>query len=146
MASDERNPGTPPQLHRRRTKPNDRFYSRLYQQEQFCEAQNKKAASQPAKTCLYQAAWSTIVTGTSERYWTAACLSDGLDDRPTVSESSDDAILSSGSLGDHTGNAKRTMSPRAYALSALAMELQNITEYHRHIRLTLDANFKLFVR
>ncbi|EGU75191.1 hypothetical protein FOXB_14288 [Fusarium oxysporum f. sp. conglutinans Fo5176] len=99
----------------------------LYHQEEFCEAQHKKVASQPHKSCLYHATWSTIVTGTSERYWTAACLSNGPDERPTVS------------------NTKRTMSPRAYALSALAMQLEKITEYHRHIHLTLDANFKLFL-
>jgi hypothetical protein len=40
----------------------------LYKQEEFCEAQDEKAATQPDKTCLYQATWSAMVTGTSERY------------------------------------------------------------------------------
>ncbi|KAF5536403.1 hypothetical protein FMEXI_10349 [Fusarium mexicanum] len=117
----------------------------LYQQQKICESRSEKEASQPQKTYLYHTTWSTIVTGTSERYWTAACLSEGFDEPPAVSESSNDAILLSSSLGDHTGDIKRTMSPRAYALSALAMQLEKITEYHRHIQLTLDANFKLFV-
>ncbi|KAF4960845.1 hypothetical protein FGADI_678 [Fusarium gaditjirri] len=116
----------------------------LYQQEQFCEARNRKAASLSAKTCLYQGIWSIVVTGTSERYWTAACLDDGLDEPPTIGEPPGDCILVSSSLKDHISDTKRTMSPRAYALRALAMQLEKIAEYHRHIQLTFAANLKIF--
>ncbi|KAF5583350.1 uncharacterized protein FSUBG_13136 [Fusarium subglutinans] len=46
----------------------------LYQQQMICESRSEKEAPQPQKTYLYHITWSTIVTGTNERYWTAACL------------------------------------------------------------------------
>ncbi|KAF5614605.1 hypothetical protein F25303_14075 [Fusarium sp. NRRL 25303] len=116
------------------------------QQPHFCKSQADKVVSQPHRTCLYQTTWSTIVIGTSDRYWTAACLSDGFDEPATGSEYSNDAIVLSSNLGDQTGGTRRTMSPRAYSLGALAMQLEKIAEYHRHIQMTLDVNFKLFVR
>lgn len=128
---------------------NSRFrvsLSFLYQQQHICKGQSEKGASQPLKTCLHQTTWSTIVTGTSERYWTAACLSDGPEEPSIGCESWNDAMILSSSSGDHTSDMKRTMSPRAYALGALAMQLEKIAEYHRHIQLTLDTNFKVFVR
>ncbi|KAF5967726.1 hypothetical protein FBULB1_11106 [Fusarium bulbicola] len=111
---------------------------------QACGAQNGKVASQPHKTCLYQATWSTIVVGTSERYWASACLSDGFDEPPTVGGSSGDTILSDSGLGDHKSDTKRTMTPRACSLSALAIQLEKITKHHLQIHYTLDAEFKLF--
>ncbi|SCV58316.1 uncharacterized protein FFB14_15558 [Fusarium fujikuroi] len=117
----------------------------LYQQPHICKNQDEKV-SQPHKTYLYQTTWSTIVTGTSDRYWTAACLSDGFDEPATGIESPNDAIVLSSNFGDHTGDTRRTMSPQAYALGALAMQLEKIAAYHRQIQMTLDANFKLFVR
>ncbi|KAM0084877.1 hypothetical protein ACKRZS_002824 [Fusarium odoratissimum] len=118
----------------------------LHIQEQLCETQDENTDPQPDKGFLYSATWSTIVTGTNERYWTAACLDDTFDEEKTGNDYSEDAILLTGSSDGQTADIKRRILPRAYALKALAMQLEKIAEYHHHIMSILEFNFDIFVR
>ncbi|KAF5534276.1 hypothetical protein FNAPI_12427 [Fusarium napiforme] len=64
----------------------------------------------------------------SERYWTAACLNDGL---------TDDTMMLSTKVEADSKYRTKPMSPRAYALEALATSLEKIVRYHRQIQLTV---------
>ncbi|EXM20224.1 hypothetical protein FoTM2_002902 [Fusarium oxysporum f. sp. vasinfectum] len=116
----------------------------LHIQEQLCETLDENTDPQPGKGFLYSATWSTIVTGTNERYWTAACLDETFDEEKTGNDHSEDTILLTGSSDGQTADIKRLISPRVYALEALAMQLEKIADYHHRIMSVLRFHFDIF--
>ncbi|KAF5537116.1 hypothetical protein FPHYL_12806 [Fusarium phyllophilum] len=86
----------------------------LYQ-ERPRNLQDQHISSFADRSYLYPAVCSVIVIGRSERYWTAVCLNDGLAD--------DTTILSTMAEGD-SEDITYPLSPRAFALKALAKKLE----------------------
>ncbi|KAF5252997.1 hypothetical protein FANTH_2084 [Fusarium anthophilum] len=115
------------------------------------------------KYFLVEGVCSIVVTGRTDRYWTAACLDDDLcdeEDEPRLSiegeeeqekeqegeeeEECDDSGLSIEDEDDLEPEPEedpiilkvynKTQSPRAYALAALATSLTKIADYHKDIQ------------
>ncbi|KAF4963840.1 hypothetical protein FSARC_8200 [Fusarium sarcochroum] len=89
------------------------------------------------ETFLLEAVCSIMVTGRSDRYWTAACLDDDFFD------STDDQRLPPEEDIQHVDGGtdpiilkeeNKIVSPRAYALAALASALTKIADYHKDIQ------------
>ncbi|KAI8719895.1 hypothetical protein NCS52_00771800 [Fusarium sp. LHS14.1] len=82
---------------------------------------------------LHEAVCSLMVTGKSDRYWTAVFLDDDFfDEEPRLTTDEE-------TFGWHTDpiilkDEMKTASPRAYALAALAVALDKIVEHHLNIQ------------
>lgn len=80
-----------------------------------------------------------MITGKSERYWTAVFLDeDFADEVPKLSVEEEEDVAVGGIdpiIVDAKFNSADTIfSPRAYALAALAATLEGIAEYHAYIQ------------
>ncbi|KAF4421749.1 hypothetical protein FACUT_10901 [Fusarium acutatum] len=119
----------------------------LNTQRHSCGTQDGITAPHTDKDHPYMATWSMVVIGVSERNWTAVHVDDDFfdEEEPTADDSSEDSILADSSLEDHTANAKRSTSPRAYALRALAMSLEKIAGYHEQAQLRFATDLKTIV-
>ncbi|KAF4337967.1 hypothetical protein FBEOM_8129 [Fusarium beomiforme] len=88
---------------------------------------------------LHQAACAFMITGKSERYWTAVFLDeDFADDVPKLSVEEEEDVAVGGIdpiiVDAEFKSADTIVSPRAYALAALAATLGGITEHHKYIQ------------
>lgn len=122
--------------------------SSLNTHQHSCGTQDEITASRAEKDHLYMTTWSMFVTGVSEQYWTAYCFDDNFFDEEErgANDYSEDPILISSSPEDHAAGIVRPTLPRAYALRALAMQLDRISRYHEQAHLLLATDFKTFVR
>ncbi|KAF5551794.1 hypothetical protein FNAPI_7400 [Fusarium napiforme] len=85
---------------------------------------------------LLEGVCSVVVTGQSNRYWTAVCLNDDLYDgidEPRLSPE-DDMEQLDGTDPIIMKLAHRPESPRAYALAALATGLLKVVDCHKDIQ------------
>ncbi|VTO84225.1 unnamed protein product [Fusarium graminearum] len=94
---------------------------------------------------LHRAACAFMITGKSERYWTAAFLDeDFADEVPKLSVEEEEDVAVGGIdpiIVDAKFNSADTIvSPRAYALAALAATLEGIAEHHAYIQEEYAAN------
>ncbi|CZS80559.1 unnamed protein product [Fusarium graminearum] len=88
---------------------------------------------------LHRAACAFMITGKSERYWTAVFLDeDFADEVPKLSVEEEEDVAVGGIdpiIVDAKFNSADTIvSPRAYALAALAATLEGIAEHHAYIQ------------
>ncbi|KAF5668253.1 hypothetical protein FDENT_11869 [Fusarium denticulatum] len=113
---------------------------------QSCDTHDEGMTFQTEKSYLFLTTWSTMIIGTSERYWTAVCLDDDFGERLTADDASQDKGISPGSSEGQTITVKKSMPPRAYALRVLAIRLDKVARHHRKITLVLDFNLNIFVR
>ncbi|CZR39193.1 uncharacterized protein FPRO_05615 [Fusarium proliferatum ET1] len=111
---------------------------------QSCDTHDEAITFQTEKSYLLLATWSTIVIGTSERYWTSVCLDDRFGEQLTADDGLEDLKIPLGTLESQAANSKRTMSPRAYALKVLAIQLEKVAIYHQQIISALKFNFNIF--
>ncbi|KAF5237551.1 hypothetical protein FANTH_10742 [Fusarium anthophilum] len=120
-------------------------FSFLNTQDQSYGTQQETPASHTDKEYPYMASWSTIVTGISDRYWTAVCLDDDFFDNEerTADGDSEDSILVSRGSEQNTVDTKRPMSPRAYTLQALATQLDRICAYHKQAQLRFATDLRI---
>ncbi|KAM0547017.1 hypothetical protein ACHAPJ_010560 [Fusarium lateritium] len=83
-------------------------------------------------TVLHEAVYSLMITGRSEQYSTTVCLNDDFFDEESRLADEEEILHLDGTEDPITFQAelKRTRSPRAYALVALAKQLEKIVEYH----------------
>jgi len=77
-----------------------------------------------------------IVTGTSDQYWIAACLDDDLTDDTTILDTTAEVT---------SEDISNSISPRAYALRALAIILEKVARYHHQAQSALENGLELFV-
>lgn len=80
-----------------------------------------------------------MITGKSERYWTAVFLDeDFADDVPKLSVEEEEDVMVGGIdpiiVDAEFRSADTIVSPRAYALAALAATLEGIAEHHTYIQ------------
>ncbi|SCO40036.1 uncharacterized protein FFMR_05662 [Fusarium fujikuroi] len=113
---------------------------------QSCDTHDEVIAFQTEKSYLLLATWSTIIIGRSERYWTSVCLDDRFGEQLTADDCSEDLETPLDRLEGQAANVKRTMSPRAYALKVLAIQLEKIATYHQQIISALKFNLNIFVK
>ncbi|KAF5963954.1 hypothetical protein FCOIX_13617 [Fusarium coicis] len=88
---------------------------------------------------LHQAACAFMITGKSERYWTAVFLDeDFADDVPKLSLEEEEDVTVGGMdpiiVDAEFKSADTIVSPRAYALASLAATLEGIVEHHAYIQ------------
>ncbi|KAF5585095.1 hypothetical protein FPCIR_8453 [Fusarium pseudocircinatum] len=88
---------------------------------------------------LHQAACAFMITGKSERYWTAVFLDeDFADDVPKLSLEEEEDVTVGGMdpiiVDAEFKSADTIVSPRAYALASLAATLEGIVEHHKYIQ------------
>ncbi|KAF4494406.1 arginyl-trna synthetase [Fusarium agapanthi] len=88
---------------------------------------------------LHQAACAFMITGKSERYWTAVFLDeDFADDVPKLSVEEEEEVMVGGIdpiiVDAEFKSADTIVSPRAYALAALTATLEGIAEHHTYIQ------------
>ncbi|KAF4439997.1 hypothetical protein FACUT_3772 [Fusarium acutatum] len=108
----------------------------LYLRDESAIADQQDSTSFHEKAVLHEAVYSLVITGRSERYWTAVCLDDDFfEEEPRLAEediveASEDPIIIQAEL-KATGT---TRSPRAYALASLEKELEKIVEYHGNVQ------------
>ncbi|KAF9774980.1 hypothetical protein IL306_006979 [Fusarium sp. DS 682] len=96
------------------------------------------SSSSENKLFLVEGVCSIVVTGRTDRYWTAACLNDDLseeDDEPRLTiEDEDDPGMEREKDPIILKFSNKPVSPRAYALAALATSLRKIEDYHKDIQ------------
>ncbi|KAL5616143.1 hypothetical protein FOBRF1_004891 [Fusarium oxysporum] len=108
----------------------------LYLRDETVTADQQVDISFHERAVLHEAVYSLVITGRSERYWTAVCLDDNFfEEEPRLAEeeiveASEDPIIIQAEL-KATGI---TRSPRAYALASLEKELEKIVEYHGNVQ------------
>ncbi|KAH7269391.1 uncharacterized protein BKA55DRAFT_588120 [Fusarium redolens] len=108
----------------------------LYLRDESITADQQDNTSFHERAVLHEAVYSLVITGRSERYWTAVCLDDDFfEEEPRLAEeevveASEDPIIIQAEL-KATGT---TRSPRAYALASLEKELEKIVEYHGNVQ------------
>ncbi|EEU49017.1 uncharacterized protein NECHADRAFT_75761 [Fusarium vanettenii 77-13-4] len=97
----------------------------------------------PHPLFLHEAVCSFMVTGKSDRYWTAAFLDgDSCSKEPRLSQEEElDPIV----LKAETNCSDTTASPRAYALAALAVSLDVVVEHHQNIQDLFKASLTLLI-
>nr|CEG02744.1 unnamed protein product [Fusarium pseudograminearum CS3487] len=88
---------------------------------------------------LHQAVCAFMITGKSEGYWTAVFLDeDFADDVPKLSVEEEEDVAVGGIdpivVDAEFKSVDTIVSPRAYALAALAATLEGITEHHAYIQ------------
>ncbi|KAF4970052.1 hypothetical protein FSARC_2870 [Fusarium sarcochroum] len=91
------------------------------------------------KGFLHEAACAFMITGKSERYWTAVFLDEDFHvDQPKLSvEYEEDVVIGSIDpiiIKAELKDTATTASPRAYALASLAATLRGIVEHHTDIQ------------
>ncbi|KAF4449035.1 hypothetical protein F53441_7685 [Fusarium austroafricanum] len=92
-----------------------------------------------AKAFLHQAACAFIITGKSERYWTAVFLDEDFEvDVPKLSVEEEEDVAVGGidpiTVDAEFESADTIVSPRAYALASLAAAIGGIAEHHAYIQ------------
>ncbi|KAF5712069.1 hypothetical protein FGLOB1_4732 [Fusarium globosum] len=108
----------------------------LYLRGETAATRQQDSTSFHERAVLHEAVYSLVITGRSERYWTAICLDDDFfEEEPRLAEeeileASEDPIIIQAEL-KATGT---TRSPRAYALASLEKELEKIVEYHGNVQ------------
>ncbi|KAF5720323.1 hypothetical protein FMUND_4145 [Fusarium mundagurra] len=96
---------------------------------------------------LLEGVCSVVVTGQSNRYWTAVCLNDDLYDgidEPRLSPE-DDMEQLDGTDPIIMKLAHRPESPRAYALAALATGLVKVVDCHKDIQDALRTSLNVHI-
>ncbi|KAH7180610.1 hypothetical protein DER46DRAFT_7575 [Fusarium sp. MPI-SDFR-AT-0072] len=97
-----------------------------------------ESSSSKNELFLVEGVCSIVVTGRTDRYWTAACLNDDLseeDDEPRLTiEDEDDPDMDTEKDPIILKVYNKPVSPRAYALAALATSLTKIADYHKDIQ------------
>lgn len=105
-----------------------------------CSGNESSSSSSSSKNELFlvEGVCSIVVTGRTDRYWTAACLNDDLseeDDEPRLTiEDEDDPDMDTEKDPIILKVYNKPVSPRAYALAALATSLTKIADYHKDIQ------------
>ncbi|KAF0634735.1 hypothetical protein FPSE5266_20419 [Fusarium pseudograminearum] len=89
-----------------------------------------------------------MITGKSERYWTAVFLDeDFADDVPKLSVEEEEDVAVGGIdpivVDAEFKSVDTIVSPRAYALAALAATLEGITEHHAYIQEEFEGSLSL---
>ncbi|RMJ09624.1 hypothetical protein CDV36_010751 [Fusarium kuroshium] len=94
---------------------------------------------------LHQAVYSLIVTGKSDKYWTAACLDDDFFEEEPRLASDEETLEVLGTTDPILLKAEGspTKSPRAYALASLAIALYKTVEHHGNIQDWFKASLSL---
>ncbi|KAF5565333.1 hypothetical protein FPHYL_4288 [Fusarium phyllophilum] len=99
---------------------------------------SSSSSSSKNELFLVEGVCSIVVTGRTDRYWTAACLNDDLseeDDEPRLTvEDEDDPDMDTEKDPIILKVYNKPVSPRAYALAALATSLTKIADYHKDIQ------------
>ncbi|KAF5680836.1 hypothetical protein FHETE_224 [Fusarium heterosporum] len=89
---------------------------------------------------LVEGVCSIVVTGRSDKYWTAACFNDDLtkdEDEPRLSPEDEVQHIDGETDPIIIKMENAAVLPRAYALAALATTLMKIADYHRDIQAEL---------
>ncbi|KAF5975429.1 hypothetical protein FCOIX_7717 [Fusarium coicis] len=120
--------------------------SSLKTEDRLGVTQDEISDSHTDKDHPYTSTCTVMITGVSDRYWTAVCLDDDFFDIEERPEMSEDIILVSSSSEHQTVEVKRPTPPRAYALQALAWHLERISEYHARVHLRFVATLSTFCR
>ncbi|KAF5574378.1 hypothetical protein FPANT_11800 [Fusarium pseudoanthophilum] len=119
--------------------------SSLKTEDRLGATQDEISSSHTDKDHPYTSICTVMITGVSDRYWTAVCLDDDffdLEERPEISE---DIIPVGSSSEDQAVEVKRPASPRAYALQELAGSLERISEHHARAHLRLDTELRSLI-
>ncbi|KAF4457961.1 hypothetical protein F53441_216 [Fusarium austroafricanum] len=106
-------------------------------QDNFCVADD---------AVLHEAVYSLTTTGRSEQYSTTVCLDDDFFDEEPGTPEDEDIVRLDGTEDPIIREAelKRTRSPRAYSLVALAKQLEKIVEYHGNIQECLKKSMDIY--
>ncbi|RSL44117.1 hypothetical protein CEP54_014822 [Fusarium duplospermum] len=100
----------------------------------------------PYPAFLHEAVWSFMVTGKSDRYWTAVFFDEDLfDEDPRLDEDLLETYEDLDPIILQAATKSMTTSPRSYALAALETALYRIVEHHANIQDWFRAGFELQV-
>ncbi|KAF9774981.1 hypothetical protein IL306_006980 [Fusarium sp. DS 682] len=107
----------------------------LYLRDQASTQNQQDNSDFHDKAVLHEAVYSLMITGRSERYWTAVCLDDDFfDEIPRLEEEGLEGSVDPIIIQAELKARGTTRSPRAYALAALEKELEKVVEYHGDVQ------------
>ncbi|KAM0222760.1 hypothetical protein ACHAQD_003955 [Fusarium lateritium] len=94
---------------------------------------------------LVEGVCSIVVTGKNDRYWTAVCFNDDLtadEDEPRLSTEDEVQHVAGETDPIVIKQENENVSPRAYALAALATALKKVSDYHRDIQIEVGISLR----